>query len=399
MLRNRWPAWTEMPGRHTPNPAEKSWGLPAGGQLPGETPEECCRREVWEETGYRVVLRRELQVKTGNSAGRPFALHLFEAVVVDGQPEVHDPDGLIHEVAWCGAAEIERLTFTFQDDKDWVLAHLSGRSTGRTGPGGAVTGKLVRDRIPELMATQGQPARFRAAEARDMPELLLAKVQEEAAEVVASGGSITEVVDLLEALDALARCHGYLADEVMEQRARKFRGRGGFERGFVLLRDAAGKCAEGQAQGMEARSAGLGKRVVDCIFCSICMGEASASVVWEGEHTVAIMDLNQPNPYKVLIIPRRHVETIYELGDDLAADVFRTAVRVARAVRDTSGCPGLNVIQSNGEVGQQDVFHFHLHLLPRFARDGVMLRWADAQADRATLDRYAEELRSRMSGA
>lgn len=138
---------------------------------------------------------------------------------------------------------------------------------------------------------------------------------------------------------------------------------------------------------------------MNCIFCSICAGQAPASVVWEDEHTLAILDLNQPTPYKVLVLPRRHVETIYELDDELAADIFRTAVRVARAVREASGCPGLNVVQSNGRAGQQDVFHFHLHLLPRFAGDGVVLHWPDAQSDRPTLDRYAEELRGRMADA
>lgn len=73
-------------------------------------------------------------------------------------------------------------------------------------------------------------------------------------------------------------------------------------------------------------------------------------------------------------------------------------MHVARAVRDVSGCPGLNVVQSNGRVGQQDVFHLHIHLLPRFAGDGVVLRWADAPTDRATLDQYADEIRNRMPG-
>lgn len=227
---------------------QRRWAIPAGGQLSGETLAECCLREVWEETGYRVAVRRELQVKTGLIVGHPFVLHLFEVVVTGGQRAVHDPDGWIHEVAWCSAAEVEQLSFSFREDKDWVLEHLR---SGDAGPGGAIAGKLVRDRIPELMATQGQPARFRVVPPHDLPALLLAKVQEEAAEVVASGGSAAEIADLLEVLEALARCRGYPAVAVSEVRAEKFRSRGGFERGLVLLQGAV---ANGSGDGAVRRA-------------------------------------------------------------------------------------------------------------------------------------------------
>ncbi|HZO73917.1 MAG TPA: HIT domain-containing protein [Ktedonobacteraceae bacterium] len=139
---------------------------------------------------------------------------------------------------------------------------------------------------------------------------------------------------------------------------------------------------------------------MDCIFCEIIAGRAPASFVYQGEQVVAFMSLEQPNPYKVLVVPRAHVETIYHLNDEQAALIFQTTVRVAKAIRTISGCAGLNVVQSNGTAGQQDVFHFHLHLLPRFSGDTqrgrIQLSWDNTAATRLELDKLAGDLRSQM---
>lgn len=139
---------------------------------------------------------------------------------------------------------------------------------------------------------------------------------------------------------------------------------------------------------------------MNCVFCEIMAERIPASFVFQGEQVVAFMSLEQPNPYKVLIVPRAHVETIYDLDDELAALIFQTTVRVARAIRTVSGCAGLNLIQSNGATGQQDVFHFHIHLLPRFPDDTqhgrVLLSWDNTEATRLELDTLANDLRSQM---
>ena len=137
--------------------------------------------------------------------------------------------------------------------------------------------------------------------------------------------------------------------------------------------------------------------MTSCIFCQIVSGEAQASIVYEDDLVMAFMDINQPNPYKTLVIPRPHRETIYDLDDELAAALFRATVKIARAIRAASGCDGLNIIQSNGPAAQQDVFHFHLHLLPRFRDDNIILRWDFAQSDRATLDRFASDIRNHLT--
>lgn len=132
----------------------------------------------------------------------------------------------------------------------------------------------------------------------------------------------------------------------------------------------------------------------DCIFCRIVSGDAPAHFVYEADRVVAFLSLEQPNPYKVLVIPRSHVPNIYDLNDDLAAAVFKATTRIARGVRDVSGCEGLNLVQSNGRAGQQDVFHFHLHIVPRFIGDAIILDWDNTPAPTEQLRRFAHEIRA-----
>jgi histidine triad (HIT) family protein len=131
---------------------------------------------------------------------------------------------------------------------------------------------------------------------------------------------------------------------------------------------------------------------MECIFCQISNGLAPASFIYEDEQTFGILSLDQPNPYKVLIIPRAHVENIYNLSEKQAADIFQAAVKVARAIRDASNCEGLNLVQSNGRIAGQDVFHFHLHLIPRFENDDIALKWQAKRKDRNVLNQMAKEI-------
>ena len=129
-----------------------------------------------------------------------------------------------------------------------------------------------------------------------------------------------------------------------------------------------------------------------CIFCEISAGNLPASMVYEDEDIFALMSLEQPNPYKVLVLPRAHIERIYDLDERLAASIFQVTVKIARAIRNASNCDGLNIIQSNGRAGQQDVFHFHLHLLPRFTEDKISLAWDNTPASREVLNQLAYEI-------
>ncbi len=108
------------------------------------------------------------------------------------------------------------------------------------------------------------------------------------------------------------------------------------------------------------------------LFCAIAAGEIPAAMVAADATALAFMDLRQGVPGHVLVIPRRHAENLYELADEEADAVMRLTRRVALALRDAFGAEGLNLWQSNGRVAGQEVFHFHLHVQPRRAGDGLL---------------------------
>lgn len=137
----------------------------------------------------------------------------------------------------------------------------------------------------------------------------------------------------------------------------------------------------------------------DCPFCAIAAGRAPASVVVDDGNVLAFMDLRQAVAGHVLVVPRRHVPDIHDLTSDEAAGVMQVAVRVARALRDEHDPPGLNLWQSNGAAGGQEVPHFHLHVHPRRIGDGLLRVYPAAvpvPADAALLDALAQSLRARL---
>ena len=136
--------------------------------------------------------------------------------------------------------------------------------------------------------------------------------------------------------------------------------------------------------------------MTDCVFCRIMARQIPATLVHEDEATLAFMDIGQVNPGHVVVACKAHVENIYGLDDAQAAAVFRSAVRVARAIRAAFNPPGLSIYQANGMPAGQTVFHFHLHLLPRHDADGVQLVWPVKNPPREKLEEYAAQVRARL---
>jgi histidine triad (HIT) family protein len=132
----------------------------------------------------------------------------------------------------------------------------------------------------------------------------------------------------------------------------------------------------------------------DCVFCKILARQLPASFVAEDETTVAFMDLRQPVPGHVLVVPRRHAPMIYDLTPDEAAAVMNLAIRVARGLRDVYNPVGMNLWQSNGVIAGQEVDHFHLHLQPRKPGDGIFRpHGTPAPTARTQLEDMAAQLR------
>jgi len=134
----------------------------------------------------------------------------------------------------------------------------------------------------------------------------------------------------------------------------------------------------------------------DCVFCRIVAKEIPATVVYEDEHTLAFMDIGQVNPGHVLVAVKKHAENIFALEEAQAAAVFRSAAKVARAIRGAFEPPGLSVYQANGAAAGQTVLHLHIHLVPRYEGDGMALTWPVKNPPREKLAEYAEKIRAKL---
>lgn len=134
----------------------------------------------------------------------------------------------------------------------------------------------------------------------------------------------------------------------------------------------------------------------DCVFCKIVAGQIPSTRVYEDGSTLVFMDIGEVNPGHVLVTVKPHVENIFGLNDALAAAVFRTAARVARAVQKAYSPEGVTLYQANGEAAGQTVFHFHLHLVPRYAQDGMRLTWPAKNPPREQLEANAAKLRAAL---
>jgi len=131
----------------------------------------------------------------------------------------------------------------------------------------------------------------------------------------------------------------------------------------------------------------------DCIFCAIASGDGPAEVVQEDEHTVAFMDINPWTRGHALVIPRRHAKNLYEIGDEDLAHTMSAAKRLATRMRDQLGCDGINLINSTEPAAWQTVFHYHVHVIPRYDDDPLQLPGKPLDVSEDELKSVADELR------
>ena len=113
----------------------------------------------------------------------------------------------------------------------------------------------------------------------------------------------------------------------------------------------------------------------DCIFCKLANGVFPTNSIYEDEDFNVILDLAPATKGHALILPKDHYANLYEIPEDLAADVIKLAKKMAVLMTEKLGCDGFNLLQNNGEAAGQTVFHFHMHLIPRYADDGKILEW------------------------
>ncbi len=130
----------------------------------------------------------------------------------------------------------------------------------------------------------------------------------------------------------------------------------------------------------------------DCIFCKIVAGEIPSTRVHEDERTVAFMDVNPGARGHLLVVPREHAADLHEISDDDLAAVARTARDMAAKAVDRLGAEGVNIIQNNGRAAWQTVFHYHVHVVPRWPGDPIELPWIPTPGDEDEIKAAAAEL-------
>ena len=131
----------------------------------------------------------------------------------------------------------------------------------------------------------------------------------------------------------------------------------------------------------------------NCIFCKIAAGEIPSATIYEDEDFRVILDIEPASKGHALILPKEHYANLYELPEELASKVLVVAKKVVTAMTEVLGCDGYNVLQNNGEVAGQTVFHFHMHLVPRYKDDQVNIKWKPGTLK----EEWKEEILAKMN--
>lgn len=131
----------------------------------------------------------------------------------------------------------------------------------------------------------------------------------------------------------------------------------------------------------------------DCIFCKIVAGELPAQIVDEGEWTVAFMDISPATRGHLLVVPRQHSRDLLEIGQEDLAATLTAAQRMAARIVERLDADGVNLINGCGRAAWQTVFHFHVHVIPRYDGDPLRPLWIPAPGDPDEIEATAQALR------
>ena len=132
----------------------------------------------------------------------------------------------------------------------------------------------------------------------------------------------------------------------------------------------------------------------DCIFCKIANGEIPSKTLYEDDKFRVILDLGPATKGHALILPKDHYADLLELPEESAGDVMKLAKKMVLKFKEKLGCEGFNLVQNNGDLAGQTVFHFHLHLIPRYRADGQTIGWKPQEVSGEEL----EEIKNQIVG-
>ena len=132
----------------------------------------------------------------------------------------------------------------------------------------------------------------------------------------------------------------------------------------------------------------------NCIFCKIIDGSIPSTVVYEDADFKAIMDISPAAKGHVLILPKKHCADLLSIDPDVASKALMIASKIANAQKKAFNCDGINLLQNSGEAAWQSVFHLHIHLIPRYNNDNVMVPWEHLSYADGEAEEYAAKIRA-----
>lgn len=130
----------------------------------------------------------------------------------------------------------------------------------------------------------------------------------------------------------------------------------------------------------------------NCIFCKIANGEIPSQTLYEDDIFRVILDLGPATKGHALILPKEHYANLYDLPEETAGEVMKLAKKMATEMTERLGCEGFNLVQNNGDLAGQTVFHFHMHLIPRYRADGQKIGWEPQEVSIEELQQVKEQI-------
>ncbi|MCI8465415.1 MAG: HIT family protein [Lachnospiraceae bacterium] len=134
----------------------------------------------------------------------------------------------------------------------------------------------------------------------------------------------------------------------------------------------------------------------NCIFCKIANGEIPAATVYEDDEFRVILDLGPASKGHALILPKNHFADLLALDEKTSSKVLGLAAKIGRAMKKSLGCAGFNLVQNNGEAAGQTVFHFHMHVIPRYEGGPKMVSWEPGKPSGEELAELSESIREAL---
>lgn len=130
----------------------------------------------------------------------------------------------------------------------------------------------------------------------------------------------------------------------------------------------------------------------DCVFCKIIKGEIPSATIYENDEFKVILDRFPSSLGHVLVLPKEHIENIFEMPEEKSGKIFELVSKIAPIVKRQLNCDGINIIQNNGEAAGQSVPHFHIHIIPRYNKDGLNILWKPTEPTDEQIEKTKQKL-------